>query len=101
MLFVSFGEGEVGQEDEGGCGNRTYMYCITWMVACIVDATFSDKCDIFFQFLERSKETHALGRPGQPEEVARAIAFMASDDSSFVTGASIPVDGGRHAMCPR
>ncbi|KAK7089320.1 3-oxoacyl-[acyl-carrier-protein] reductase FabG-like isoform X1 [Littorina saxatilis] len=55
----------------------------------------------YAKFLERSKETHALGRPGQPEEVARAIAFMASDDSSFVTGASIPVDGGRHAMCPR
>jgi NAD(P)-dependent dehydrogenase (short-subunit alcohol dehydrogenase family) len=49
----------------------------------------------------RTKETHALGRPGQPEEAARAIAFLASDDSSFITGASLPVDGGRHAMCPR
>ena len=53
------------------------------------------------QFLERSKETHALGRPGQPEEVADAIAFLASDSSSFITGATIPIDGGRHAMCPR
>ncbi|CAG2218983.1 unnamed protein product [Mytilus edulis] len=53
------------------------------------------------QFLERSKETHALGRPGQPDEVAKAIAFLASDDSSFITGACVPVDGGRHAMCPR
>lgn len=60
------------------------------------------KCScIVLQFLERSKETHALGRPGQPEEVARAIAFLASDDSSYITGASLPVDGGRHAMCPR
>lgn len=56
---------------------------------------------LFFQFLERSKETHALGRPGQPDEVAKAIAFLASDDSSFITGACVPVDGGRHAMCPR
>ncbi|GLH02339.1 Dehydrogenase/reductase SDR family protein 7-like [Gryllus bimaculatus] len=52
-------------------------------------------------FLERSKETHALGRPGNTEEVARAIAFLASDDASFITGANLPVDGGRHAMCPR
>merc|ERR1719266_1510404 len=53
------------------------------------------------KFLEHSKTTHALGRPGEPEEVAKAIAFLASDESSFTTGASLPVDGGRHAMCPR
>ncbi|KAJ8931125.1 hypothetical protein NQ314_016006 [Rhamnusium bicolor] len=52
-------------------------------------------------FLKKSQETHALGRPGKPEEVARTIAFLASDDASFITGASVPVDGGRHAMCPR
>jgi len=52
-------------------------------------------------FLEHSKTTHALGRPGNPEEVAKAIAFLASDDASFSTGVSLPVDGGRHAMCPR
>jgi len=52
-------------------------------------------------FLKRAQETHVLGRPGQPEEVARTIAFLASDDASFITGVSMPVDGGRHAMCPR
>ncbi|CAG9858679.1 unnamed protein product [Phyllotreta striolata] len=52
-------------------------------------------------FIKRSQETHALGRPGQPEEVAKTIAFLASEDASFITGASLPVDGGRHAMCPR
>ncbi|KAJ8883394.1 hypothetical protein PR048_015237 [Dryococelus australis] len=57
--------------------------------------------DTYAKFLERSKETHALGRPGTPDEVAKAIAFLTSDDSSFITGANIPVDGGRHAMCPR
>ncbi|XP_041354966.1 3-oxoacyl-[acyl-carrier-protein] reductase FabG-like [Gigantopelta aegis] len=53
------------------------------------------------QFLERTKTTHALGRPGQVDEVAKMIAFLASDDASFITGVSIPIDGGRHAMCPR
>lgn len=55
----------------------------------------------YSKFLERCKLTHALGRPGHVEEVASVIAFLASSDSSFMTGASLPVDGGRHAMCPR
>lgn len=36
----------------------------------------------------------ALGRLGQPEEVATAVLFLASDLSSFITGATIPIDGG-------
>lgn len=52
-------------------------------------------------FLERSKTTHALGRAGKPEEVAATIAFLASELASNITAASLPVDGGRHAMCPR
>lgn len=57
--------------------------------------------ETYVKFLERCKETHALGRPGQASEVANTIAFLASDDASNITGASVPVDGGRHAMCPR
>ncbi|XP_017781216.1 PREDICTED: 3-oxoacyl-[acyl-carrier-protein] reductase FabG-like [Nicrophorus vespilloides] len=53
------------------------------------------------EFLKRTKDTHAMGRPGQPEEVANAIVFLASQHASFITGVSVPVDGGRHAMCPR
>lgn len=53
-------------------------------------------------FLEHSKTTHALGRVGQPQEVAEAIVFLSDNTKSgFITASAIPVDGGRHAMCPR
>lgn len=41
---------------------------------------------------------HPLGRIGQPEEVASAMLFLASDEASFVTGAILPVDGGYTAQ---
>src|SRR5438093_1428357 len=51
--------------------------------------------------LERAKTTHPLGRPGQPQEVASLILFLASDRAGWMTGETIPIDGGRHLTCAR
>ncbi len=44
------------------------------------------------------KRLHPMGRMGQPEEIASVVAFLASDDASFVTASVWPVDGGYTAQ---
>ncbi|XP_060591911.1 uncharacterized oxidoreductase Mb1385-like [Ruditapes philippinarum] len=50
----------------------------------------------YAEYIERQKLKHPLGNIGEPIDVAKAITFLASDDSSFITGELIFVDGGRH-----
>ena len=45
--------------------------------------------------IARIVSTIPMGRMGKPEEIAKAALFLASDDSSFVTGIELFVDGGR------
>lgn len=57
----------------------------------------SDMTNPFFDspaFLDRVKKQAPMGRIGQPEELAGALLFLASDASSFVTGHTLVVDGG-------
>jgi NAD(P)-dependent dehydrogenase (short-subunit alcohol dehydrogenase family) len=46
-------------------------------------------------FLERSKTTHPLGRVGRPEEIAALVLFLLADESGWITGDTVSVDGGR------
>jgi NAD(P)-dependent dehydrogenase (short-subunit alcohol dehydrogenase family) len=46
------------------------------------------------QFKKSVLNTVPLGRPGNPDEIAKAVAFLASDDSSYITGIELFVDGG-------
>ena len=52
-------------------------------------------------FLEHSKTTHPLGRVGHPEEIASLVLYLASDQASWITGATYSIDGGRSQTCAR
>jgi NAD(P)-dependent dehydrogenase (short-subunit alcohol dehydrogenase family) len=57
--------------------------------------------DNYTTFLEHSKSTHPIGRPGEPHEIADLIYFLASPAAAWITGETVSIDGGRHLTCAR
>ena len=78
--------------DYGRRGIRANVICPGFIDTPMMDGVFGldGMADIRQSFLD----AHALGRSGQPHEIAAAAVFLASDDASFVTGSSMIVDGG-------
>ena len=75
--------------DHGKDGVRVNSVCPSFTRTPMTD-DMQDNEALVAKFNERI----ALGRPCEPREVAAAIAFLASDDASFITGVNLPVDGG-------
>lgn len=57
--------------------------------------------DDYDAFLERSKQTHPIGRVGSAREVAELILYLASERAAWITGATYSIDGGRAQTCAR
>ena len=57
--------------------------------------------EAYAAFLEHSRATHPLGRPGGASEIAELIFFLASNRAGWITGETISIDGGRHLTCAR
>ena len=82
--------------DHSAEGIRINCICPGWIDTPINAAYFADPAARAF-----ADKLHAIGRIGQPEEVAAVAVFLVSDDASFVTGASIVADGGFSAGLSR
>jgi len=82
-----------------GCGIRVNSVHPGVIETPLVAAAWKGWTDVGFGATEQETRDnvlrmHPIGRLGQPADVARAILYLASDDSSFVTGAELVVDGG-------
>jgi len=73
----------------GEQGIRVNAVCPS-MTRTEMSAGIRDDEQLYEAFLRRIP----LGRAGEPEDVAAVVAFLASEDARFVTGANLPVDGG-------
>ena len=77
----------------GGQGIRSNAVC-PGMIETEMTEEMRQDTAMMEEFLKR----YPLGRFGKPEDVAKACLFLASDESDFITGATLPVDGGCTAL---
>jgi NAD(P)-dependent dehydrogenase (short-subunit alcohol dehydrogenase family) len=72
---------------------RVNCLCPGYVETSLIEGMISDE-DVMSQLVAR----HPIGRLGKPEEIAYAALYLASDESTFVTGAPLVVDGGYTAQ---
>lgn len=65
-------------------------------IDCVAPGWFDTdiNADLPADYIKKETEKISIGRFGQPDEVASVVAFLASDDARYITGATITVDGG-------
>jgi 3-oxoacyl-[acyl-carrier protein] reductase len=71
-------------------------YTLTERLHSLADSIASDTGKSQEEVLKQFAQTCPSGRLGHPDELAALITFLAGDKAAYITGASIPVDGGLH-----
>jgi len=86
----------------GPLGIRSNAICPGIIMTPIMPSAFGvpkERAQEFLEFLARRfGHVQPIGRVGQPNDIAEAALFLASDGSAFITGIALPVDGGSTAV---
>jgi meso-butanediol dehydrogenase/(S,S)-butanediol dehydrogenase/diacetyl reductase len=85
--------------DHGHQGIRCNAICPGWIMTEMADAAF-DLADDPDAAKADALARHAAGRFGQPQDIAHAALWLASDAASFITGQTLTIDGGLVAASP-
>jgi NAD(P)-dependent dehydrogenase (short-subunit alcohol dehydrogenase family) len=91
---------------KGGVANLTRQLALNWAptvrVNCVCPGVIETPMTADLRrdpaWRTRALARYPLGRFGQPEEIAAAILYLASDEAAYVTGVALPVDGGYTAI---
>lgn len=82
----------------GRSGVRCNAICPGVVKTTMLTALEANHPEVLKALLDTTETTTPLGRLGMPMEIASAAVFLASDESTFLTGAAIPIDGGYTAV---
>ncbi len=85
--------------DHGKDGIRCNAVCPGWIMTDMLMQTLGQARDVDAAIRDAVKK-HPLGRLGTPEDIAGAVAWLVSDEASFVSGTTLTVDGGLTAGAP-
>ena len=88
--------------DYGAQGTRANTLCPGWVKTPMSDGAMASLAERKGLSVEEARRLttryYPLQRMGEPDEIAACVEFLASDDASFVTGATLAADGGGHIV---
>ena len=85
--------------DHGADGIRCNAICPGWIMTEMADTAFAMANDPKRAQAD-ALARHAAGRFGKPDDIAKAVMWLASDEAQFITGQTLTVDGGLTAASP-